>query len=156
MPAGRDSSGVRALTTFVRLPLAEQRTMLWVLAVSTVVELAIRRMPLPRVSRALGLAWMRDADSAVGRAPSTLSARDRRVVRCTRRVMRWWPFCKGTCLRQSLVIGYALRRHRPRLQIGVALPSTGFGAHAWLEVCGLRIGAAEGFHSFDGPTGSAA
>lgn len=152
---GHPGSGMRVLTTFVRLPLAEQRTTLWVLAVSMVVELAIRRVPLPRVSRAFGVAWLRDVDGAGRTGPSSLSSRDRRVVRCTRRVMRWWPFSEGNCLRQSLVIGYALRRHRPRLQIGVALPSTGFGAHAWLEVCGLRIGAAEGFHSFDGPTGSA-
>ena len=144
---------MKVLVSFWRLPFAEQRTTLWVVMIATVVECMIRRWPLPRVVRALGVTWMRDAGTEQRDAALRLSLRDKRMLRCTRRVMRWWPFCKGSCLRQSLVLGYALRRHGPRLRLGITPQASGFDAHAWLEVCGESIGASEGFHILERPSG---
>ena len=147
---------MKALVSYLRLPVAEQGTTLWVIVVAAAVEYMIRRWPLPCVTRMLGVLWV--DDRAVDRrgGAKQLSARDHRVVRCTRRVMRRWPFCEGTCLRQSLIVGFALRRHGPRLRLGVARSGGAFGAHAWLDVCDASIGASAGFHSLHASTRSAA
>jgi len=147
---------MKAVMSYLRLPFAEQCTTLWVIAVAAMVEYMIRRWPLPRVTRILGVLWANDGVVGERFGARQLSVRDHRVMRCTSRVMRRWPFCEGTCLRQSLIVGFALRRHSPRLRLGVARPGAGFGAHAWLDVCDTTIGASSGFHSLDASTGSAA
>jgi hypothetical protein len=48
----------------------------------------------------------------------------------------------ATCLRQSLVVYFLLRRQglNPRILIGVKKPAADFGAHAWVELQGTALG----------------
>jgi hypothetical protein len=63
-----------------------------------------------------------------------LTERERRQLRCVRRIARHWRFSEGACLRASLLAGHVLRHHKPRLVIGVSRNDGAFAAHAWLEV----------------------
>ncbi len=119
-----------------RLPPREILTTLHAVAVLAVVEMLIRWVSLPRLSRMLGI--------RVNLAPvrseleqfriDELSPRDRRQLRCTRRVADVWPLSKGPCLRRSLVAGHLLRRHHPAIRLGVAGRGDDVLAHAWLEI----------------------
>lgn len=113
-----------------------------VLCVGTVVEVGLRTVRLDRLAGWFGINFL-EAPS-VAPATTTLNPRDRRRARLAYAVMRNWPFGRGPCLRQALVVGWVLRRHRPVLHLGVAT-AEGFAAHAWLEVAGETIGGATGF-----------
>jgi hypothetical protein len=107
-------------------------------------ELLLRAVRLPRLAAWFGL---RPEWGATAARPLTglsdfdppLNAREVRWARSVVRVMRHWPWGRGTCLRQSLVLGHLLRRRRPLLRIGVKLAASGAAAHAWLEVSGVAI-----------------
>jgi hypothetical protein len=107
-----------------------------VVSVLVVVEALIRWVPLPRLSRLLGLRL----DLSPGRpdmqqmSVSELPARARRQLRCTRRVTSVWPSANGPCLRRSLVVGHLLREHDPAVRLGVAGSGDRLVAHAWIEI----------------------
>ena len=130
------SRTVRVGTRVVRLPPREILTTIHVLAVITAVELLIRWIPLPRLSRLLGLRinFAPTHPSAEPLTSADLTPSARRQVRCTRRVADAWPFSTGPCLRRSLVAGHLLRRHDPTLRLGVGGASDTLFAHAWIEI----------------------
>jgi hypothetical protein len=55
----------------------------------------------------------------------------------------------ATCLRQSLLIYWRLRRRgfAPELKIGVRKEEAAFDAHAWVELSGIALGQTELAHS---------
>ena len=134
--------GTMALSLF-RLPVREQVTMVRVATTAAVVEALLRTRRLPDVARLLGvgLAW----STAGTGAPFVPGVVEQRHMRCARRVMRHWRLANGPCLREALVVGHLLRRHRPVLVVGVAREPT--VAHAWLEIGDCRLGMADGFEA---------
>jgi hypothetical protein len=119
------------------------------------VELGLRTVRLPRLARWMGVPLAdTGGTSSVGpttsdgpsaqaspgppAAPLVLSARERRRVRDLRRLLAV-PGVDGTCLRQGLLVGRALRRHDPRLVLGVAKKDGVVTAHAWIELEGWVV-----------------
>jgi hypothetical protein len=111
-------------------------TTLHAAVIITVVELTVRWVPLPRLSRLLGIR-VNLAPAPADAEPlslAELSPTARRQMVCTRRVADAWPFSRGPCLRRSLVAGHLLRRHDPTLRLGVGGAGDAVFAHAWLEI----------------------
>jgi hypothetical protein len=119
----------------VQVSLVDIGLLAKVLFTAAAVEMAIRCLPLPMVTRLAGVSLATDAPARAVPAP-TLTATERRTLRWAETVMRRWPFGTGACLRQSLVIGRFLRRLQPTLRIGVARDGNVISAHAWLEIPG--------------------
>ncbi|MGH3922473.1 MAG: lasso peptide biosynthesis B2 protein [Pseudonocardiaceae bacterium] len=147
----RGARGLGMLGSFLRLSLSEQLTTVRVIATALFVEAAIRTWSLPRVAESLGVALSepRDEEPLSSGDPAWWGATQQRQLRCVRRVMRRWRLANGPCLRESLVIGHLLRRHRPLLRLGVARGGDAYVAHAWLEVAGMSIGEQDAFMPFD-------
>ena len=157
-----------ALPRFARLPAAERRTTLKVLAVLLVVEAVIRFTRLPRLSRALGVEFAAppggqpagEAGGAGAFGPTLTSKGPAdeadlpedvaRARRCVDRIMPLWPLGAGPCLRESLVLGHLIRDRRPVLRLGVARHGHRIRAHAWIELDGQPVNDPEGFVAFGG------
>lgn len=130
-------------------------------ALVLLVEAALHVVPLPRLARLCGVRLHegdRAVDTVSGPAPRTLETassgrgpdltpRERRRVRLARRASRRLAARseRGTCLRDALLVGHVLRRHRPDLHIGARLGADGFAAHAWLEIDGATLGYRPGY-----------
>jgi len=133
-----------------RLPPRELVTTARVLAVMMIVELSIRWVPLPRLSRLLGVR-VDLTSSRPGAVPMPLDDMPpgaRRQLRCTRRVADAWPFSRGPCLRRALVGGHLIRRLGPAVRIGVSGGGAEVLAHAWLELEGRPLESLAGFTPF--------
>ena len=109
-----------------------------------VAEVGVRLLSLPRLARWMGTPLATGPRSPAGDPPS-LRPSERRRVRLAAALGRRWPFADGPCLRQALVTGRVLRRHRPVLRIGASLAGAEVTGHAWLEVGSLEIGRAEAY-----------
>jgi hypothetical protein len=133
-------------------------TTLHAVVVLAVVEVLIRWMPLPRLSRMLGVRL--DVSSQGGDADQMrlgeLPPRARRQVRCANRVADVWPFSKGPCLRRSLIAGHLLRRNDPALRIGLAGSGDELLAHAWIEIDGRPLESIDAYEPFQQSTGGSA
>jgi Transglutaminase-like superfamily len=105
-------------------------------AVLAVVELLIRWVSLPRLSRMLGVRvnLQPSPPGAERMRMGELPARARRQLRCTWKVADAWPFSRGPCLRRALVGGHLIRDLRPAVRLGVAGTGDTLVAHAWLEI----------------------
>ena len=154
------------LRRFVRLPADERRTTVYALAVLLVVEATIRWTRLPRLARALGVAFDAQGSRSSGSsmrgiefvsAPMTtreaaseadLPAPVIRARRSVDRLMRIWPFGAGPCLRESLVLGHLIRARDPVLRLGVARHGYRVRAHAWIELDGQPVNDPKGFVAF--------
>ncbi|WP_210438694.1 lasso peptide biosynthesis B2 protein [Nocardioides xinjiangensis] len=106
---------------------------------AAVVEVGLRSLRLPRLSRLLGV----PLDTAARRDPRTpgvvvVPHRARRRLAATRRALEHWPF-GDSCLRVALVGGFLVRDLDPVLRIGVASHDGEVKAHAWLEIGGLSL-----------------
>lgn len=106
---------------------------------AAVVEVGLRTLRLPRLSRLLGV----PLDTAARREPDDVGTvvvphRARRRLAATRRALKYWPF-GDSCLRVALVGGFLVRDLDPVLRIGVAKHDGEVKAHAWLEVGGLSL-----------------
>jgi hypothetical protein len=132
-----DSRAVRHVIRALRV----LGTTLRVVVVLAAVEALIRWMPLPRLSRLLGvrLEWSPAGGDANRMRLGELPPRARRQLRCTHRVADVWPFSKGPCLRRSLVAGHLLHRHDPAIRVGVTGTGDELCAHAWLEIDGRPL-----------------
>lgn len=78
-----------------------------------------------------------------------LDTGERRRLGLVVRIASHWPGGPGPCLRQALVTGRVLGRHRPRLLLGIVPPgpdgSQPVLAHAWVELPdGRRFGDVDG------------
>ena len=129
---------------------AEFLTALHTLVVLVVVELLIRWVRLPRLSRMLGvrldLAPVRMDGEPL--RESDLTPRELRQARIARRLAGVWPFGRGPCLRRSLVLGHLLRRRRPTVRLGVANAGEDLFAHAWVEIDGRPLESLAGITAF--------
>jgi hypothetical protein len=134
----------------MRLPPRELLTTVHAVAVLIVVELLIRWVPLPRLSRMLGVEVnLQPARSEAEQLPvGELPARARRQLRCTRRVADAWPFSRGPCLRRALVGGHLIRHLHPAVRLGVTGAGDTLLAHAWLEIDGRPLEAVAQFNAF--------
>jgi hypothetical protein len=142
---------VRRMPRLRRLPPREILTTLRVAVVIVVVEVLIRWVSLPRLSRLLGVPVdLRPRTDHREQLPlRELPARARRQLRCTRRVADVWPFSHGPCLRRALVGGHLLRQLHPAVRLGVASTGDELLAHAWLEIDGRPLEAVERFAQFE-------
>jgi hypothetical protein len=138
------------LRHLLRLPPREILTTVHALAVLAFVEALIRWVPLPRLSRMLGIRVnLAPPRNDVEQLPAdALTSRDRRQLRCTRRVADVWPLSKGPCLRRSLVAGHLLRRHDPAVRLGISGVGGDVLAHAWLEIDDRPLESVDGFSVF--------
>lgn len=123
-----------------RLPLRSWPGVVRTVLLVVGVEIGLRTLRLPRLAGRLGVGLAQDGD--VGRDGEAgafeMTARERRRVEDVRRVLSV-PGIDGTCLRQSLLVGHALRAHGPRLALGVTKRDGQVAAHAWVEVDGWVI-----------------
>ena len=139
-----------AIGRTLRLPPREMLTTLRVVVTIGVVEVLIRSIRLPRLSRVLGCPVdltpvQPDVEHL---AISELPAAPRRQVRCTIRVARVWPFADGPCLRRTLVSGHLLRDLGPTIRLGVGRAGDTISAHAWLEIDGRPLELVSGYEPF--------
>jgi transglutaminase superfamily protein len=134
----------------MRLRPREILTMMHAGAVLAVVELLIRWVPLPRLSRILGVeVSLEPVGSNPRQLPvAELPTRARRQLRCTRRVADAWPFSRGPCLRRALVGGHLIRHLHPAVRLGVAGAGDTLLAHAWLEIDGRPLETVTQFNAF--------
>jgi hypothetical protein len=134
----------------LRLPPREILTTLHVVAILVVVELLIRWVQLPRLSRLLGVrVELAAARPGVEQLPlNELPPHARRQLRCTRKVADAWPFSRGPCLRRALVGGHLLRDLDPAVRLGVAGAGDTLLAHAWLEIDDRPLETVAAFNPF--------
>lgn len=127
-----------------RVPLRRWPALLVTAALVGGVELGLRTVRLPRLARWMGVpladaaGTSSEARPGPPAAPLVLSAREQRRVGDLRRLLAV-PGVDGTCLRQGLLVGRALRRHDPRLVLGVAKKDGVVTAHAWIELEGWVV-----------------
>ena len=93
-------------------------------AMAVVVEVGLRSLDLPRLSRLLGV--------PLDTAPAREAHADDLVV------VPHWAF-GDSCLRVALVGGFLVRDLAPILRIGVARHHGEVKAHAWLEIGGRSL-----------------
>ncbi len=120
----------------LRLPWPDMLATVHAAVVIVLVEVGVRRIPLPRLCRLLGVRLNLAPPPAEAERLRVrdLPAPAARQVRCTRRVADAWPFSRGPCLRRALVTGNLLRRLDPALRLGLAGSGNEVIAHAWLEL----------------------
>jgi len=129
----------------IRFLLAHPVDAAVVLGWMSAVEVAVRVLPLPRLASLIGSPLgIADPPRELA-APPELRGSERRRLLLLDALGRRWPFGSGPCLRQALVAGRILRRHRPVLRIGAALSHSDVVGHAWLEVGALELGHSEDF-----------
>ena len=136
MPRSDVCRFARRASRALRLPPRDLLTTLHAAAVLIAVELLIRWVPLPRLSRLLGVRINLEparAD-AVRMRVDELPARARRQLCYTWKVADAWPFSRGPCLRRALVGGHLIRDLHPAVRLGVAGVGDTLMAHAWLEI----------------------
>jgi hypothetical protein len=123
------------------LPLRRAWALACTVALTAVVEVGLRLVPLARLARALDvpLSTLPAPVRTQGGDQAALAPSQRRWLWATNVVLQRWPF-GDTCLRRALVLGYLLRRERPVLRIGVAQGEEAL-AHAWIETEKFAIGA---------------
>ena len=140
----------RRINHAAQLSPAEILTALHTVVVMVIVELLIRWVRLPRLSRMLGVRLDLGPVQMSGRPlrESDLTRRELRQARIARRVAAVWPFGRGPCLRRSLVIGHLLRRRRPAVRLGVASAGEDLFAHAWVEIDGRPLECLAGITAF--------
>jgi hypothetical protein len=141
---------VRRMRSVARLPPRELATTARVVVVMSVVELLIRWVPLPRLTRLLGVR-VDLGPSGSERAQVSLDdmpPRARRQLVCTRRVADAWPLSRGPCLRRALVGGHLIRELDPAIRIGTSDGADGIVAHAWLELDDRALETVDGFTPF--------
>ena len=112
-------------------------------ALYLLIEIALRITSLQRVSKLLGIPVELAETDAVYPFQATWFTLDEAERRKKRAVGRLAPHLYGDdrgCLRRSLVLARLIHHRRPSLRLGVRRSSTGaIGAHAWVEVDGVRL-----------------
>lgn len=148
--AGWGTVLLRRCRNAARLPPREMVMTARVLAVMLVVELSIRWVPLPRLSRLLGVRidLRPPRPGVVQMRLEDVPPAARRQLACTRRVADAWPFSRGPCLRRALVGAHLIRRLDPAVRIGVSGSGSEVLAHAWLELDDRPLESVAGFTPF--------
>jgi hypothetical protein len=110
-------------------------------ALAVLVEAGLKLIPLPRLANLMGVPLglnqlHEQVDNIDDQLP--LNKIERELLDSAWRILRHRPF-KGTCLRRALIGGHVLRRHKPKLRIGVAKSAGQVKAHAWVELKGISL-----------------
>ena len=130
--------------TFLALPLRTKVGYLHTGAMFLGAEIALRVLPLASAARIFRVPLVVDVQVARCEATTSPPVFDDRERRAARLVFVASPRLYGSrrgCLRRSLVLGFALRRHAPQLQIGVRRENDCTLAHAWVEIAGRPVDA---------------
>jgi hypothetical protein len=128
-----------------RLSRADKVTVVRLLALLTVTEVALRLAALPTLSRCLGVSLRGSSTPAESEVPkchdpwTQLTERERRQAHLLGQIVHWWPVGPGPCLRHALVLGHVLRRRDPVLRLGVTRAGEEIVAHAWVEIGGASL-----------------
>jgi hypothetical protein len=129
----------RVASRWFGLPFAQKCETVYVSTLVVTVELLLRFVPLDKVGRWLHVPLI-DPLCAPGLPPlrpSSLTGRERRLLAVLASVQDRWLW-DATCLRKALASGWVLRRHQPRLCLGLAGSDANL-AHAWLVVDGHTL-----------------
>ena len=128
------------LTTLARLGPRCWVDIVYVGALSAFIEVRLRTGSLADLASGLGvpLDATGSASPPGGADAIALSPVEARRLNVAWRVLRRRPF-NGTCLRRALVGGHILRRHDPRLHVGVRRVRGGVEAHAWVAMSGVSL-----------------
>lgn len=126
---------VRRLREWWGLPLADRMAVTRAAVVLCAVEVGLRVTDIRHLATVfrVPLADRPSPGGVDGPVPSDLSElspAEQRRCRAVDWVLARWVL-PGTCLRRALLTGFALRRRRPRLRLG--LTADGVTAHAWVE-----------------------
>lgn len=144
---------MKPLHRFLSLTGKERRIVLEVAVALPVAWLAVR-MPGFGIGKAAMAPAIKteNSDSTAGGA----AERARRVARLERATARSL-FFRTTCLEQSLVLCWMLRRRGidATLRVGARKEADIFEAHAWVELGGAVVGDASGEHQHFAPFESA-
>ncbi|MDQ3878984.1 MAG: lasso peptide biosynthesis B2 protein [Actinomycetota bacterium] len=131
----------RGALRWFRLPLRDKLRILYIACVATAAEVAVRFVPLRKLTHVLGIR----IDSGHDERPSEGSI-DRALLEraaAVSMVYRVWPG-DGSCLRRSVVLGFLVRRNHPVLRLGVGRNAGEIEGHAWIEVDGRVLGEGPG------------
>ena len=140
------------------LPTSMKAPAIWATVAVVVVEAGIRLTDVSRLARIMHVPLVAEpsdgssplegtvssVDPAVvgfdadAEAIAALSIKEQRLYVASMWVLDRWLY-DGTCLRRALVTGYFLRRHGPRLRLG--LIDDGETSHAWIEADGHAFNA---------------
>jgi hypothetical protein len=138
------------LTVGLRLPLREQLTVLWILVLASLVEVGLRTVSFNQVARWFRVSLITDStDNPNTPGTPDFDETERRQIRNVLRVMHYWPFAKGSCLRQSILLAYLLRRREPVVRLGVSRQDDEIVAHAWVDICGISLGHIDGYAAME-------
>ena len=132
------------LRSWLRLDLRTKTELCLIAVMALLAEVAVKLVPLPRLTRLLGISLIdHRTPTSAATPPSSSSRLDgaavERRARIVDRLYRAWPR-KSSCLRRALVLGYRIRGADPVLLIGVANEDGSIRAHAWIEVDGRVVG----------------
>ncbi len=124
-----------------RLQARDLPAMVHASVVIVVVEAGIRRQSPAVVGRRLGCPIATTAVEQGARpfSDDELSEATVRRLRSAQRIAKLWPFSSGPCLRQALVGGHLIRRHKPVVRIGINPSGQHLAGHAWLEIDGRPL-----------------
>jgi len=145
------SLATRRLRNFLELSAADRVLLLKLWLLLPLVAVLLRLLDYPRTLRLLSR-WL-PAAPLQNESPEASLPYALRLGRLTRIAGRYVP-TNGSCLRQSLLVWWLLRRKGlpAELRIGVS-KQEGFSAHAWVEVASQPVNDApdvtERFAPFD-------
>jgi hypothetical protein len=134
--------GAKVLRQWIRLPVRAKLAVTVTSGLVVAVEVALRLFPIDAIARRIGAPIDDDGTLTPGAAEldlTKLSDRDQVLFAAADWTLTRWVF-DATCLRRALLYGWLLRRHGPRLRIGLMKDGDAL-AHAWLEVDGCTLGA---------------
>lgn len=113
----------------------ESIELLYTALLAVIAELAVRMVPLPRLTAALGIDLQTPSSSRELATDPEIPRRAEIVDK----LYRYWPR-RNSCLRRGVVLGFRLRRWAPTLMLGVDRSTSELRAHAWVEVSGEVVG----------------
>lgn len=122
----------------VRFTFEFARAMYWLARI----ELGLRRHPLPKVCKKLGIECDLRSSTPPATTPVVLPRRTRTAVLACAYAVARWPM-GNTCLRRCLVMGRRLKCLDPVLRIGVRRDGD-LVVHSWLEIGGRTLDATSG------------
>lgn len=140
------------LTRLLRLGRGELVATARAVLEAVIVEIRVRRTPIEPLARRYGVpldtrSEEQGRDRTPAGAPPQLTQQEQCHLRAITRVMRRWPFGRGSCLREALLYGRAVSSHQPVLRLGVRRGEQGLVAHAWVELPGMMLGGRRDFRT---------
>lgn len=134
------------------MPPADLATLVHAALLYAVAEVALRVAPVQRVCSWFRVPLAFGEHQLIYPSQAPWLVFDDHERRKKRAVQRLAPHLYGDergCLRRALVLGHLLRQRNPTLHLGVRRTAEGtFGAHAWIEIEGVRLEPDTGWAPF--------